>query len=400
MDPVRTRSGRAPPLFLSYGFRPFFLGASLFAIVGILLWLPVFLGVADLPLGLAERDWHIHEMIYGYAAAVIAGFIFTAIPNWTGRPPVSGWSLLVLVIAWLAGRIALAASGLVGMDFAAVVDLVFLVLVTAIAGHEIVASGNRRNFKLLVVLGILVAGNAVFHFEILRDGVTSYGQRIGFAAIIGLIVLIGGRIVPNFTRNALLRAGPGPLPAPFDRFDMSSTAGAVAALLAWVVAPQNMVTGVIAAVAGVLLAVRLARWVGYRAFEDRLVLVLHVAYAFVPAGFLLITLSAVAPEIVTPSAGAHAWGVGAIGLMTLAVMTRATLGHTGRPLVASRGTVMVYGLVAFAALARIGAAIPSAADVVLLHVAACAWAAAFGGFAVIYAPMLLRPKVNSGPPGG
>ncbi|MEK7687632.1 MAG: NnrS family protein [Pseudomonadota bacterium] len=385
--------------FLSYGFRPFFLGASLFATVGILVWLPIFLGAMDLPLGLAARDWHIHEMVYGYAAAAIAGFLFTALPNWTGRPPVSGWLLLVLAAAWLAGRIALAASGLIGMEAAAAVDLVFLVMVAAIAGREIVASGNRRNLKLLVVLGVLIVGNAVFHLEVLLDGMAFYGSRIGLAAAVGLIVLIGGRIVPNFTRNALLRAGPGPLPAPFDRFDMSSMAATVAGLVAWVVVPQDMVTAAIAAVAGVLLAVRLTRWVGYRALGDRLVLVLHVAYAFVPAGFLLIALSIVMPDVVTSSAGAHAWGVGAIGLMTLAVMTRATLGHTGRQLVATPATVVVYGLVVFAALARIGAAIPSSAEIVLLHVAACAWAAAFVGFAAIYGPMLLRPKVTAGPPG-
>lgn len=398
MDSVRTIDVHPPPFFLSYGFRPFFLGASLFAVVGVAVWLPVFLGDVDLPLGLAARDWHIHEMVYGYAAAVIAGFLFTAIPNWTGRPPVSGGSLLVLLIAWLAGRMALAVSALIGMEAAAAVDLVFLVLVAGLAGREIVVSGNRRNFKLIAVLGVLIAGNVVFHVEVLRDGMATYGHRIGLATVVGLIVLIGGRIVPNFTRNALLRTAPGPLPVPFDRFDQFCTAVAVAALMAWIVAPLEKGTAIVAAVAGVSLAVRLARWVGYRAFGDRLVLVLHVAYGFVPAGFLLIALSAVAPEIVTPSAGAHAWGVGAIGLMTLAVMTRATLGHTGRQLEASRGTEMVYGLVALAALARIGAAIPSSMDVALLYVAACAWVAAFAGFAVIYGSMLLRPKVSLGPP--
>ncbi len=385
--------------FLSYGFRPFFLGASLFAVVGILIWVPLFQGAVDMPLGLAARDWHIHEMVYGYAAAAIAGFLFPAIPNWTGRPPIAGRALLALAVAWLAGRVAMAVSGLTGMEVAALADLAFLLMVTAIAGREIVVSGNRRNLKLLAVLGVLIAGNVIFHIEVLRDGVASYGQRIGLAAAVGLIVLIGGRIVPNFTRNALLRSAPGPLPAPFDRFDMASMAAAVAALAAWIVAPQDTVTAVIAAAAGILLAMRLARWVGYRAFDDKLVLVLHMAYAFVPIGFLLIALSLLIPDFITPSAGAHAWGVGAIGLMTLAVMTRATLGHTGRQLVASPGTVMVYGLVTFAAVARVAAAIPSAADVVLLYVAGCAWVVAFAGFAAIYGPMLWRPKGNAGPPG-
>lgn len=390
---------RRPPLFLAYAFRPFFLGAGVFAAIGISVWLALFLGEFELPLGLAARDWHVHEMVYGYAGAAIAGFLFTAIPNWTGRPPVSGWLLLALVVAWLGGRVAMAFSGVLGMEAAAVIDLAFLVMVAAVAGREIVASGNRRNFKILFVLSVLIAGNVVFHLEVLRDGVADYGQRIGLAAVVGLIMLIGGRIVPNFTHNALLRAGPGRLPAPFGRFDIASIAAAVVALAAWVVAPQGMPTAGLAAVAGLLLAVRLVRWAGYRARRDWLVLVLHVAYGFVPAGFLLLALSIVAPGLATASAGVHAWGVGAVGLMTLAVMTRATLGHTGRDLAASTGTKIVYGLAALAALARIAAAIPSPADIVLLHVAACAWAAAFVGFVAIYGPMLLRPKVTAGPPG-
>jgi uncharacterized protein involved in response to NO len=384
---------------LSYGFRPFFLGAALFAVLGILVWLPIFLGVMDLPLGLAARDWHIHEMIYGYAAAAIAGFLFTAIPNWTGRPPISGAWLLLLVATWLAGRVALAVSGLIGMEVAAAVDVLFLCMVAAVAGREIVAADNRRNLKLLVILGVLIAGNAVFHLEVLLDGAAFYGARIGLAAVVGLIVLIGGRIVPNFTRAALLRRGPGPLPASFDRFDVASMVVTSVALVTWIVAPQDVVTALTAAAAGALLSVRLVRWLGYRAFDDRLVLILHVAYAFIPVGFLLIALSGAMPGGVAPSAGVHAWGVGAIGLMTLAVMTRATLGHTGRQLVAGPATVVIYGLVFFAALARIGAAIPSSADIALLHVAACAWAAAFGVFAAIYGPMLLGAKVTAGPPG-
>lgn len=399
MATVRIREPRSLPILLSYGFRPLFLGGAAFGIVGILVWLPVFEGRLALPLGMPARDWHGHEMTFGYGAAVIAGFLFTAIPNWTGRAPVAGATLLLLVVTWLAGRIAMAASGLLGLAPTAAVDLAFLVLVAAVAGREIVAGNSRRNFKLLGVLAILIAANAVFHLEVIRDGTASYGHRMGLAAVVALIVLIGGRIVPNFTRNALMRAEPGSLPAPFGRFDMASPAGVAVALASWVAAPDDMVTAVLCGAAGLLLTVRLGRWAGHRAWRDPLVLVLHAGYAFVPLGFLMVALSIAQPALVLPGAGVHAWGAGAIAVMTLAVMTRATLGHTGRPLTASRGTVVVYLLAVLAALARIGAAIPSTMDILLLHIAVYAWVGAFAGFVAIYGPMLITPKVSVAPPG-
>ena len=181
--------------------------------------------------------------------------------------------------------------------------------------------------------------------------------------------------------------------------DAASVAIAALTLIAWSVEPQGAVTGTLAVAAGLLQSVRLGRWAGDRARGDALVLVLHIAYGFVPLGFFLVALSCLAPGVVTSSAGAHAWGVGAIGLMTLAVMTRATLGHTGRRLAASPGTKIVYGLVMVAAVARIGAALPSPLVIVLLHVAACAWIGAFVLFAAIYGPMVLRPKTGDLPPG-
>jgi len=384
---------------LSYGFRPFFFLAGAYAALAMLLWLPLLLGSLSLPLAIGPRDWHVHEMVYGYAAAAIAGFLFTAIPNWTGRPPVRGLPLLVLVLAWLAGRAAMAASAMIGEGTAMAVDMLFLPLVALLAGREIVASDNRRNFKLLGVLALLIAGNAVFHLEVLRDGAAWYGQRIGLAAIIALIVLIGGRIVPNFTRNALLRGGPGRLPQPFGSFDVAAIASAVVALAAWCGAPEAFATGVLAVAAGLLQLVRLLRWAGDRARGDWLVLVLHVAYAFVPAGFFLVGVAALMPGVAMPGAGAHAWGVGALGLMTLAVMTRATLGHTGRPLRASPGTVVVYVLAVVAAVARIAAAFPSSIEAALLHIAALAWIASFTAFTALYGPMMLRRQPDAGPPG-
>lgn len=385
--------------FLSYGFRPFFLAAGAYAALAILVWLPLLFGRLPLPLAIPPRDWHVHEMVYGYAAAAIAGFLLTAIANWTGRPPVSGRSLLVLILVWAAGRLAMTMSALIGEVPAVLIDMLFLPLVAAVAGREIVSAGNRRNYKILGVLALLIAGNAVFHLEVLRDGTAGYGQRIGLAAVISLIVLIGGRIVPAFTRNALLRHGPGRLPQPFGRFDIVAVVAAVLALAAWTIAPDAAVTGMFAVLAGLLQVARLWRWAGDRCHGDWLVLVLHLAYGFIPLGFLLLGAANLLSAPAMQGAAVHAWGVGALGLMTLAVMSRATLGHTGRPLAASPGTVAVYLLAVIAALARIGAGFPSGIDQELLYVAAIAWVGAFAGFAAVYGPMMLAPRLGAGPPG-
>lgn len=390
---------RSMSLLLSYGFRPFFLAAAAYATLAMLLWLPLLFGKLPLPIAIPPRDWHIHEMVYGYAAAAIAGFLLTAIPNWTGRPPVSGGLLMTLILAWLGGRAAMATSALIGEFPAVLIDMLFLPLVAAVAAREIVSAGNRRNFKILAVLALLIGGNAVFHLEVMQHGMAGYGQRIGLAAVVGLIVLIGGRIVPAFTRNALLRQGPGRLPHPFGGFDIAAIAAAVLALAAWTIAPDAGFTGVLAILAGLMQTVRLLRWAGDRCRGDWLALVLHLAYAFIPLGFLLLGAADLVGEPALSGAAAHAWGVGALGLMTLAVMSRATLGHTGRQLRASPGTIVVYLLVITAALARIGAAFPSGFDVTLLYVAAVAWVGAFAGFVVVYGPMMLGPRLNAGPPG-
>ena len=237
------RRAYAGPAFLSYGFRPFFFAAAAWAALGILLWLPVYYGEVSLRTGFAPLDWHVHEMIYGYVAASVAGFLLTAIPNWTGRLPVSGWPLGALALLWLAGRVAILVSGGIGLVAAAVIDVSFLLTLAAVAAREIVAGKNWRNLRVLVVLGLLVAGNVVFHAEVIVKGAADYGIRLSIGAAILLIALIGGRIVPSFTNNWLTRNNPGRLPVPFARFDAVALAGAALALLAWVVAPAHAVTG-------------------------------------------------------------------------------------------------------------------------------------------------------------
>jgi uncharacterized protein involved in response to NO len=388
---LQRRRDYAGPALLSYGFRPFFLAAALWAALGVLLWLPQYYGSFALPTLLGPLDWHIHEMLFGYVAAVIAGFLLTAVPNWTGRLPINGVPLAALGLLWLAGRIAMALSARIGEPAAAVIDLSFLVVLAAVIAREVIAGRNWRNLRPLILIGVLIAGNIVFHVEVLTTGFADYGTRLSIAAVILLISLIGGRIVPSFTNNWLARNNPGRLPVPFSRFDVVCMAAGALALAAWIAAPEHRVTSVLLLAAGALHGARLVRWAGDRTLRDRLVLVLHVAYAFVPAGFLLLGLSAWW-SAVPQSAGIHAFTAGAMGLMPLAVMTRASLGHTGRPLAASAGTQAVYALAATGAVLRIAAAI--AASRMLLDLGGALWIAAFVGFVVLYGPLLAGRPPN------
>jgi uncharacterized protein involved in response to NO len=237
---------------------------------------PLYYAEISLPSHLGPLGWHIHEMLYGYAAAAVAGFLLTAIPNWTGRLPINGWPLAALAALWLAGRAALLVSAKIGPILAAAIDVSFLAVLFALAAREIVAGRNWRNLRVLAVLAVLIAGNAVFHAEVLLQGAADYGIRIAIAAVIGMIMLVGGRIVPSFTNNWLARNNPGRMPVPFSRYDAVTIGMSALALVAWVAAPAQGATGLALLLAGMLQAARFARWAGDRTFADRLVLVLHV----------------------------------------------------------------------------------------------------------------------------
>lgn len=389
----RVRSGNYPAV-LSYGFRPFFLLGSLFAGLAILAWLPMLYGRLETASAFAPVDWHIHEMLFGYVAAIVTGFLLTAIPNWTGRLPVQGTPLLMLVLLWLAGRLAVFLSADIGWVAAAVIDCAFLLAVAGAAAIEIVAGRNWKNLKVLVPVGVLLAANVVYHLEVHFEGTADVARRLGIGATVVLIMIIGGRIIPSFTRNWLARENPGRLPVPFNRFDAMTIAGSAAALLAWTCFPGHAASGIALLVACAFNAARLLRWAGDRTWRDPLVLVLHVAYLFVPLGLLLAGLSALTPSIVPAAAAFHAFGTGAIGTMTLAVMARATLGHTGRELHAGNATCMVFMAVVMSALLRIGYAfLPGMA--LLLHASAAAWTVAFLGYATLYGGMLVRPRLKA-----
>ena len=390
MSPVpRLRDHRGPAL-LSYGFRPFFLFGAIYAGLAVLAWLPMLYGELQVASAFAPVDWHVHEMLYGYVPAVVTGFLLTAIPNWTGRLPIQGMPLLVLVAVWLAGRVCVTLSAQIGWLPAAIVDVGFLALVIAATAREIVAGKNWRNLRVVGLVTLLLAGNVAFHLEAHINGGAEYGARIGIAAVVLLLVVIGGRIIPSFTRNWLARENPGRLPVPFARFDVAVIGFTAATLALWIVLPSARPTGAALGIAGVLHIVRLARWAGDRTFRDRLVLILHVGYAFVPLGFLL--AGAAVFGLGEQSAAIHAWMVGAAGVMTLAVMTRASLGHIGNALVASAATQAIYAAVVIAALARICASLQPGWSEPLLQISVLGWVIAYFGFAAVYGPLLVRAK--------
>jgi uncharacterized protein involved in response to NO len=383
------------PLF-SYGFRPFFLGAALWAILSVALWLGSLAGLWQLAPGYGALAWHAHEMLFGYGSAVVAGFLLTAVPNWTGSLPVAGWRLMLLFALWCLARAAFLVMGPVGPLPGVVIDSLFLPCLLLVMAREIVAGRNWRNLKPLALVGLLAAADVAFNAEVLIAGAPDISIRVGVVALIGLIMLIGGRIVPSFTHSWLSRMRSSRLPAPFGRTDKVALIISGAALLLWIARPASVETGLLFLAATAAQAIRLFRWRGMDTWGEPLVLVLHLGYAFIPVGFLLGAISILLPGSIAGTAPLHAWTVGAVGLMTLGVMTRATRGHTGRDLTAPSSTISIYGAMILAALLRVAAGFLPGVQVILLEVAGAAWIATFALFLIEYAPMLVGPRLERG----
>ena len=276
-----------------------------------------------------------------------------------------------------------------------IIDSAFLLLVIAAVTREIVAGRNWRNLKVAGIVAVLAIGNAAFHLEHYFTGSAFYSAHLAIAAIVTLVMLVGGRIIPSFTRNWLVRENPGRLPAPFDRFDMAAIGTGLCALVLWAAVPVGRMTGTALALAAALHTIRLLRWAGLRTWREPLLLVLHVGDCFVPFGFALTALAAL--ELAPASAGIYAFTVGAVGTLTLAVMTRASLGHTGRELTASVPTQVIYAAIVLAALARVLAALEPGWSGLLLDLTALAWVTAFIGFCIVYGPALWRPRRSKAP---
>ena len=384
------------PIFFGAGFRPFFLGAALFAGVALPLWV-FFLEGLHLPTGenFAPVYWHAHEMIFGYLGAVMGGFALTAIAEWTKRPPIHGWSLGLLVALWLAGRIAvaLAAAGTITPFIAADVDLLYLAVLAAMMAREIIAGKNWKNLIIVGLFTIFWIANLLFHAALATGDDPMNGLRLALAVAAVLISVIGGRITPAFTRNWLTREAGGPLPTPFGLPDKAALALTAIATLAWAIFPDAIVAGVLLVAAGATQLARLLRWRGERTGREPLVFILHVGYGWLAAALLALGGSVLAPQMVDAGAALHTLTAGAIGVMTVGVMTRASLGHTGRKLAADGGTVTIYALINLGAALRIATPALPIDYVHGVALAGALWSAGFIVFAVKYGRYLVAPRV-------
>jgi uncharacterized protein involved in response to NO len=389
----RYKSTHAPALF-SEGYRPFFLGSAVWAVLSIVMWLCILAGRFDIPTGFDPISWHAHEMIYGFAVAAMAGFLLTAIPNWTGRFPLQGAPLALLFLVWCVGRIAMAASGIIGTLPAALVDMSFIAVFLCAVAREVFFGRNWRNLPALVALSLLLVGNGLMHLEAAEFfAAGKVGARLGLAVFAALITLIGGRIIPSFTRNRLIKLGATRLPAPANLLDKLALRLVPIALASWVLDVVDGFQGTLLLAAGIISAMRLARWRGLAIWRDALIFVLHLGYGWLSLGLMLLGLSQISAAI-PAMAALHALGSGAVGTMTLAVMIRAVLAHTGRSQVAGKSTVILYGLLQAAALLRVATAFLPDAHTLLIGMSGAAWSVTFATFALVHGRCLIRPRIG------
>jgi uncharacterized protein involved in response to NO len=394
-DPARSQAHPRFALF-ERGFRPFFLGVGLHGCLFVAAWTAIWRGALPAPAWLAPAWWHGHEMLFGLAAAAIAGFLLTATPVWTGRRALCGPPLMALAGLWALGRLAMVLAGALPPGPVAAVELAFLPLVALVLARTVWRTGQWRNYGVVALVGALALANAAVHAQALGLASGSAPRALRFAVdvVVVLIVVIGGRITPAFTANALLRRGAEPRVVSHPWLDRVAVAAAAALAGVDLLAPRSAASGAIAAAAGLAVAARMAGWQTLRTRGDPLVWSLHAGLAWVAAGLLLVAAGDLGAPV-PASAGLHALTSGAMGSMILAVMTRVSLGHTGRPLVLPRGAVGSYLLVHAGALARVGSVLaPGAVSGALLVAGGLLWAAAFGLFALLYAPILLRPRAD------
>jgi uncharacterized protein involved in response to NO len=331
-------------------------------------------------------------MVFGFLPAVITGFLLTAIPNWTDRPPIRGHELMLLFTLWLAGRLLIAVPWFTSL-VSATVDAAFLVAVAGLVWREIAAGKSWPQAPMGVLISLYAGTDILFHVLALSGAATDLPERMALALVMVLLALIGGRVTPNFTGEFMVEHGRTEQPASFSRYDGLSILLVGFAAVAWIVQPQAMATGWMFVTAGLANVGRLSRWHGWGTWREPLVLILHLGYGWLALSLLLLGGSILGIGLPTTDA-VHALTTGAVGVMTLAVMTRASLGHTGRSRHAGPLTVLIYMLVTLGALLRVVGPTTGLPTNLVLGLAAVGWSGAYLLFAVVYGPFLLRPSLH------
>ena len=382
------------PAVFAYGFRPFFLLAGIYAVAAVPWWIAVLYLGAPPPAGLAPLAWHAHEMLYGFAAAAVAGFLLTAVPSWTGRRGYAGAPLAALAGLWLAGRLAMTLFWQPGGWLAAVIDLAFFPALALMLLPALLREGKNRNLVFVAAMALLFAANLQFH---VAGAVSAAPLRLALNTMLFLLTLLGGRMLPAFTSAGLrargieIRIGRRPL------LERASIIAVGAVLAIDLLVPGGAIAGAAAALGSLLLALQLGRWQGYRCLGDPLLWVLHVAYAWLPV-CLALKAAALFGLPLPGNAWVHALTAGAMATMIIGVMSRAGLGHTGRALIAPRSMTIAYLILTAAALARVFGPLVYPAAMLWWHtLSAGLWSAALLIFTVVYAPMLLRPRADGKP---
>jgi len=387
------------PLFFKQGFRPFFLGAALWSAMAMAIWLLYLItGERYFSFGyLTPHDWHMHEMLFGFLPAAIAGFLLTAVPNWTGRLPVRGLPLALLAALWLAGRICILVGDrvIIGPDLyiIAIIDSSFLFVFALLLAREILAGQNWKNLPVVIIVTAFAFSNMAFHLSPSFEREEPLTDKIALFAIllaVMLVTLIGGRIVPSFTRNWMVRNNMEPLPAPLDQHDKIGFLMVGLSAFLMVFTPPTPSTGIICLLTAFVHLYRLSRWQGRRTHSEPLVLILHIGYAWIAIGFILAGLSMFVDEI-SLIAAVHAFSAGMIGTMILAVMTRATRGHTGQSLEADKGTTLIFILITLSAITRVVSALGAFPQWGYV-ISGLTWIAAFSLFSVLYLPYFTRSE--------
>ena len=385
-------------MIFAYGFRPFFLLAGLYAAGSIAAWVWLFPRGATPMSSLVPQLWHGHEMIFGFIAAAIAGFMLTAVPNWTGERGFAGRPLIVLTALWLAGRVAFAIGDVLPIEALMVAELMFVPGLMIVLAPPIMRSSNR-NWPLLLLLLAFWCGDATFAYAALSGHVAlaSTALRGSLGLVLVLITIIGGRIIPAFTGNALRARGTVVTMRSPRALEAAVFALTVGYVFADVAAPFGKITGVVAGAAALAHFLRLSGWHGLRSWREPIVWILHAGYTWLPIGLALKAIL-----VLTGASWAmhwqHALGAGAAGTMIMAVMTRASLGHTGRPLRVSRLIVVAYAMLIASVLLRVfGGSVLQLAYASTITTAGDLWILAFLLYSGVYTPKLIGPRADGKP---
>lgn len=386
-------------ILLAYPFRPFFLLTGLYGLFIVLAWMGFLFGGLPLPLDMSPTQWHAHEMLMGLVPPAIAGFLLTAMCNWTGAAPLQGRGLLALVLLWVAGRAVMWTSAWLPGWLVFAVDMAFLPVLAIYAGQVLLHYGNKRNLILVAVLGLLTLTNLLMHLS--RSGelpaLGRLSEVLALNMIAVLLVVIAGRITPAFTANWLRNQGQNPdLVKHSDRLDQITLITTLLMIPADLITGIPALGGVFALAAALLNGVRLAGWAGWHTRREPLLWILHLGYAWIPVALLLKGITAFSGAV-APTAWFHAMGTGAIATLILGVMTRVALGHTGRPLRLPKGAVWIYLGISLAALARLAVAVNLVDYRYGLMVSALGWSAAFLLFVLLYWPILSSPRADGRP---